>query len=106
MRPSLQHPLPVCLLLATLGTALSGCATTSPSEMEALKEEIRAATEAANRAAAGAEDARREAARAAKLAEEAKTASEHANRVALDAQAISMETDARIDRMFKKAMYK
>lgn len=106
MRRSLPHLSRAFLLGATVGLALNGCATTKPSEIEALKEEVRAATEAANRAAAEAEAAHREAARAAKLADEAKSASEHANRVALDAQAISMESDARIDRMFKKAMYK
>ena len=93
----------VCAAALVVGMT-GGCATSS--DIEKLQAEVAKSTEAANRAAASADAARREAAEAAKLAQEAKSASEHSNRVALDAQAMAQETDSRIDRMFKKAMYK
>jgi murein lipoprotein len=69
---------------------LAGCATTS--DLDSLRGEIRQANETAANAAATADAARKEAAAASQTAAEAK--------------AMSEATDAKIDRMFKKSMYK
>ncbi len=75
-------------LVALIG--LSGCASTG--EISALKSDIAAAQAAADSAAATAAAAKAEAAEAKALAAEAK--------------AQSAATEEKIDRMFKKAMYK
>ncbi len=78
-------------------TGLAGCATTS--DIDKLRTEVRQATDTANSASATADAARREAAAASMTAAEAKA-------IAEDAKATSEATDAKIDRMFKKSMYK
>ena len=78
-------------------TGLSGCASTS--EIESLRSEIRQANDTATNAASTAEAARSEAAAAARAAAEA-------NATAEEAKAMAEATDAKIDRMFKKSMYK
>ena len=82
---------------AVFATALSGCATTS--ELNNLKDRVDAAESAASAAKAEASAARQEAAEARSLAEQAMS-------VANDAQATADESATKIDRMFKKAMYK
>ena len=77
------------LLLAALATT-AGCASTS--DLDSLRAELQSANAAAERAAADAASARQDAA-AAKAAAEA-------------AQREAAETNEKLDRMFKKAMYK
>ena len=69
---------------------LGGCASTA--EIEALRDEINQANEAAQSASANADAASAEAAEAKAIAEEAKVIAEEAN--------------SKIDNMFKKSMYK
>ena len=78
------------ILLLALTAGLGGCASTS--ELDALRAEIREANETAQGAAAKADAASKEAAVASQTAEEARAAAEEAN--------------SKIDRMFKKSMYK
>jgi len=81
--------------LAAVG--LAGCASTS--EIDSLRSEIRQANDTATNAASTAEAARSEAAAASRAAAEA-------NATAEEAKAMAEATDAKIDRMFKKSMYK
>jgi len=84
-------------VLLVMAAGLAGCASTS--EIESLRSEIRQANETASGAAATADAARKEAAAASQTADEAKA-------IAEEAKAASAATDAKIDRMFKKSMYK
>jgi len=85
-------------LLKTTATAIfllglagaSGCATTS--DLDALRAEVDKANATANQAAADAAAARQDAAAAKVAAEQAATQ--------------SAETNEKLDRMFKKSMYK
>jgi murein lipoprotein len=86
----------IVLMLSVLA-GLAGCATTS--EMDSLRAEIKQANETAqqasqtaNSAAAKADAASKQAAAASQTADEAKASAEEAN--------------SKIDRMFKKSMYK
>jgi murein lipoprotein len=76
---------------------LSGCASTT--EMDQMRADIKTANDKADKAAA-------EAAAASRAAAEAKAAAEAARAAAEAARASSEATDAKIDRMFKKSMYK
>jgi murein lipoprotein len=78
-------------------TGLSACATTG--DLEALSAKVDAAS-------AEASAARNEAAAARAEAAEARTMAASATTTANDAMAISKDTETKIDRMFKKAMYK
>ena len=83
-------------LLASM-LVLGGCASTA--EMTKMRDDIAAAQASADAAAAKADAASQEAAAARAIAEQAQS----------DANAAltkSQETEAKIDRMFKKAMYK
>lgn len=77
------------LMLSAL-TMLPGCATTS--DLDALRAEVEKSNAAASQAAADAASARKDAA-AAKAAAEA-------------AQDTARQTNEKLDRMFKKSMYK
>ncbi len=77
------------VMLVSLG-GLAGCATTS--DLDALRAQVEQANSTANKAAADAAAARRD-------AEAAKTAAEQARDSA-------QETNEKLDRMFKKSMYK
>jgi murein lipoprotein len=77
------------LLLAVLATT-AGCATTS--DLDEVRAEIQKANATAERAAADAASARQDAAAAKAAAEEA--------------QREAAETNEKLDRMFKKSMYK
>jgi len=79
----------IVLMLSVLA-GLSSCATTS--DIDSLRAEIQQVSETANGAAATADAASKEAAAASKTADEAKASAEEANN--------------KIDRMFKKSMYK
>ncbi|GAB3114907.1 hypothetical protein G8770_09360 [Aestuariicella hydrocarbonica] len=81
----------VGVFLAAL-TGMSGCASTSKAEIDAMKTDIRTAQDTANRAASDAAAARNEAAAAREAAEQARNA--------------AMETNEKLDRMYKKSMYK
>lgn len=85
--------------IVTLAAAagLAGCASTS--EIDSLRSDVSEAKTTAANAAATADAARAEAAAASADAAEAKA-------MAADAKATSEATDAKIDRMFKKSMYK
>ncbi len=71
-------------------TGLSGCATTS--DLDALRAEVQKANATANQAAADAASAKRDAAAARSAAEAAANSAQ--------------ETNEKLDRMFKKSMYK
>ena len=84
--------------MALLGIfTLGGCASTA--EIDQLRAQVERAQSTADTAAAEASEARREAAAARTLAEEAQSD-------AAAAKATADETDVKIDRMFKKSMYK
>ena len=85
----------VVTLVALAG--LTGCAGTS--EIDSLRSEIRQANDTAQSAAAKADAASREAAAASQAAADA-------NAAAQDAKATAQATDEKVNRMFKKAMYK
>lgn len=76
---------------------LSGCASTG--ELASLRSQIDQAT-------ADAAAAKADAAAASRDAADARAMAEKAMNTANDAMGLSRETDAKIDRMFKKAMYK
>ncbi len=82
----------VLMLAALLG--LAGCATTSDLDKlrTELKADVQQANDTANSAAAKADAASKEAAAASQTANEAKVSADEAN--------------SKIDRMFKKSMYK
>lgn len=88
------------LVIVMAGAALAGCATT------AQQEEMAAVRATAEQAAADAAEAKRIATEAEREAAAAKLAAEQAKADAAAALAKSQETEAKIDRMFKKAMYK
>ena len=71
---------------------MSGCASTNNADMDALRSQVQAASADAAAAKADAADA--------------KATSAEALRTANEAKAMSQDTEARIDRMFKKAMHK
>jgi murein lipoprotein len=89
----------VLTLVAVAGiyAGISGCATTG--DLDALKSQV-------NAAAADAKSAKAEAAAASREAAEAKSMAQDAMATANEAKATSAETETKIDRMFKKAMYK
>jgi murein lipoprotein len=82
-------------LVALVG--LAGCASTS--DLDKLRAEVHDAATAASDAKATADAAKQEAAAASSTAADAKTTAD-------EAKAMSEATDAKLDRMFKKAMYK
>ena len=82
-------PMAAGLMVAGL-TGLTGCATTS--DLDALRADVQKANDTANQAAADAAAAKQDAAAARVAAEEARDASQ--------------ETNEKLDRMFKKSMYK
>lgn len=83
--------------VAALYTGISGCASTG--ELASLKSQI-------DQASADAAAAKAEAAAASRDAAAARTMAEQANNTANQAMGLSRDTDSKIDRMFKKAMYK
>ncbi len=92
------HPIKYAGLLAlTTLLAAGGCASTS--EMDQLRADVAAAQAIAEQASADAAAARQEAAGATATANTALGTAEAA-------KASADDTEARIDRMFKKAMYK
>lgn len=95
MNRNIKNALTVVALSATV--ALTGCATTEQleglrAEVNAIKSDIGAAKADAAAAKAAADNANRVAAEARDIANQA--------------NARSIETETRIDRMFKKAMHK
>ena len=87
------------LVLVAAGGLAGGCATVSQSDFEAVK----AMAEQAQLEAA---EAKRMAADAAATADAAADEAASAQRAATAADQRAQDTEAKIDRMFKKAMYK
>lgn len=87
----------VKMLALFIAIGLTGCATTQDIES------VRALAEQAN---ATADAALRTANEANATAQEAKSIAQDANATAQNANATSAATEEKIDRMFKKAMYK
>jgi len=83
------------VLIATSGL-LFGCATTQQDDLRGELEQVRAIAEKAAADAAAAKSA----------AAAAQASADAASATANSARSQSQETDAKIDRMFKKAMYK
>lgn len=94
-RKTLKHLAKATLILGVVG--LTACASTS--KLEALQTDVDAANAEASAARSEASAARAEAA-------EAKAVAESATATANEAKAISVDTETKIDRMFKKAMHK
>jgi murein lipoprotein len=94
-RKDMKTALAVAGLVALTG--LAGCASTS--EIDSLRDEIRQANATADSAASTADAARQEAAAASATAADAKLTAE-------EAKASADATAEKIDRMFKKSMYK
>lgn len=82
-------------LLIVLG--LAGCATNS--NLDALKTEVQQANATADAALMAANEAK-------VTAQEAKAIAQDANTTAQNANATAETTESKMDRMFKKAMYK
>lgn len=82
-------PMTAGLMVAALA-GLAGCATTS--DLDSMRADVQKANDTASQAAADAADAKRDAAAARSAAEEARDTSQ--------------ETNEKLDRMFKKSMYK
>ncbi len=80
----------VAALALVLAGGLAGCASTS--DLDALRAEVDKANSTANQAAADAAAAKRDAAAARTAAEQARDAAQ--------------DTNEKLDRMFKKSMYK
>lgn len=87
----LSKKIQIAIALAAIA-GLGGCATTSESDIESLRDEVNQANETAQSASASADAAKAEAAEARRIAEEAKVDAAEAN--------------DKIDQMFKKSMYK
>ena len=87
----------VKLLVLLIAIGLAGCASNSDVDaVRALAQQANATAEAALKAANEANG----------TAQDAKTIAMDANATAQDAKATSATTESKIDRMFKKAMYK
>ena len=84
-------------IVALTLAGLAGCASTS--DLDSMRSEIRQANETAQSAAATAQAASKDAAAASQAAADAKATAEAA-------QATADATDEKVNRMFKKAMYK
>ncbi|MBM9510997.1 Lpp/OprI family alanine-zipper lipoprotein [Desulfogranum marinum] len=91
----MRHTIAVLALFIAIG--LTGCATTK--DLDAVRLQAQQANQTADAALKTAEEAKA-------IAQEAKTIAQNANAMAQDADATSKTTESKIDRMFKKAMYK
>lgn len=87
----------VKLLALFIAIGLTGCATTG--DLDTLRVQVQQANETANAALKAADEAKA-------TAEQANVTAQQANAAAQDAQTTSAITESKIDRMFKKAMYK
>ncbi|HBG31501.1 Lpp/OprI family alanine-zipper lipoprotein [Candidatus Macondimonas diazotrophica] len=85
------------IVAVALGGGLVGCSSTK--EKEAMNAKLDSIAADAQAAAAAAESAKRDAAAAARSAAEAKA-------MAADAKSTAEATDEKLNRMFKKSMYK
>ncbi len=84
----MRHTVKLLALFIAIG--LTGCATNG--DLDALRVQVQQANQTADAAL--------------KTSEEAKAIAQQANATAQDAQTTSAITESKIDRMFKKAMYK
>ena len=96
MREKIQHPVRMLTLAAIAGAfiGLTGCATTGQLEEHQNKDSADIAAVKADAAAAKA------------AADAANAKANDAVRIAEEANRRSMDTESKIDRMFKKAMHK
>lgn len=101
---SLWSRLPGLLAGLLIVIGATGCASTG--DVGSLKDQISQANATAQAAKAEAATANRKADAASREAAEAKAMAEKAMATANDAKATSETTESKIDRMFKKAMYK
>ncbi|GMV69277.1 MAG: hypothetical protein AMXMBFR76_17160 [Pseudomonadota bacterium] len=85
------------IVAVALGGGLVGCSSTK--EKEAMNTKLDSIAADAKAAASAAESAKRDAAAAARAAAEAKA-------MAADAKSTAEATDEKLNRMFKKSMYK
>ncbi len=99
MKETGKNRLTMTALAAVLvvSTGMIGCASTS--DLKSLQSRVDAAT-------ADAQAAKAEAAESKAMAMKAMNTADNANATANQANATSRATEAKIDRMFKKAMYK
>jgi len=96
MKEKIQHPVRMLTLAVVVGAfiGLTGCATTGQLE------------ELQNKHNADVASAKADAAAARQAADAANAKANDALRVADEANRRSMDTESKIDRMFKKAMHK
>ncbi|MCD6389379.1 MAG: hypothetical protein J7L69_08200 [Desulfobulbaceae bacterium] len=101
----MRHIGKLIILLALLtAIGLAGCATNK--NLEAVQAQAQQANETAEAALKAADEAKAEAAKATATAQEAKAEAARATATAQEAKATSDVTANKLDRMFKKAMYK
>ena len=91
----MRHTVKLLALFIAIG--LTGCATTK--DLDAVRLEVQQANATAEAALKAANEANA-------TAQEANATAQEANATAQDAKATSQTTENKIDRMFKKAMYK
>lgn len=91
----MRHTVKLLALFFAIG--LTGCATSG--DLDALRAEVQQANQTADAALAAANEANA-------TAQQANATAQQANATAQDAKATSAITESKIDRMFKKAMYK
>lgn len=91
----MRHIITILALFIAFG--ITGCATTK--DLDAVKLQAQQANQTADAALKTAEEAKA-------IAEEARAIAQNASAMAQDADATSKTTENKIDRMFKKAMYK
>ena len=92
------------ILAVALGGGLVGCSSTK--EKESMNARLDSIAADAKAAAASAESAKQSAAAAARAASEAKAMASDAKAMASDAKSTAEATDEKLNRMFKKSMYK
>lgn len=103
-----HRPLIAALLLSA---GLGGCASTSDlealrAELDTVRSSAQSANTSADQAAQAAAAAQTSAERAQEMASEANATAQRAASQASEALSRTAETETKIDRMFKKAMYK
>jgi uncharacterized protein HemX len=98
----MKHTAKLLALLIVLG--LSGCAGTK--DLESVRSQVEQANATADAALRVANEANATAQEARAIAQEANATAQSANATAQEANATSATTEDKIDRMFKKAMYK
>lgn len=94
----------VIMFALFIAISLTGCATTK--DLEAVRSQVMQANATADAALQVANEAKVIAQDAKTIAQDARATAQDANAIAQDSNAIAKTTESKIDRMFKKAMYK